>query len=100
MVQKTGISPSGADYIDWKVVINQNSINLSNIVLEDDFSGKSLSLDTSSVNLYKQTLLSNGSFATGSGQNGIDISSPATLTRITLNTTLQPGFSTSRCRIQ
>lgn len=80
MVQKTGISPSGADYIDWKVVINQNSINLSNIVLEDDLSGKSLSLDTSSVNLYKQTLLSNGSFASGSGPNGIDISSPVPLT--------------------
>ena len=78
-LKKTGQSPTGADYIDWQVVINQNQINLgTDVVLQDELPAH-LTLDTYSVALYQQTLQSNGSFETGSGPYGIDASNPVTI---------------------
>ncbi|HEX2939297.1 MAG TPA: SpaA isopeptide-forming pilin-related protein [Ruminiclostridium sp.] len=81
VVSKSGTTVNGADYIDWKVVINQNQINLNDITLEDDLNSQPISLDTTSVKLYKQTLQADGSFKSGSGPNNIDITSPIVLTK-------------------
>jgi len=55
VINKTGTQVSGANYINWTVQINSNSLNLSNIVIEDHLQ-EGLTLDTDSIKLYKMNV--------------------------------------------
>lgn len=64
VVSKSGTTStdSNVDYIDWSVQINQNAVQISNGVISDTLPG-GLTLDTSSVKLYQQTLQTDGTYA-------------------------------------
>ncbi len=55
VINKTGTQVSGANYINWTVQINSNSLNLSNIVIEDHLQ-EGLTLDAGSIKLYKMNV--------------------------------------------
>lgn len=52
---------SNVDYVDWTVQINQNAVVIQDGTISDTLSS-GLTLDTSSITLYQQTLQSNGSY--------------------------------------
>jgi uncharacterized surface anchored protein len=83
VVNKTDKTTAGADYIDWKVIINQNEIDLNDVVLDDTLQAH-LILDTSTIGLYQQTLQSSGAFAAGTvtadNPFGIDMNQSVPLT--------------------
>ncbi|WP_159033383.1 SpaA isopeptide-forming pilin-related protein [Ethanoligenens harbinense] len=64
VVSKSGSTStsSNVDYIDWSVQINQNAVQISNGVISDTLPA-GLTLDTSSVKLYQQTLQTDGTYA-------------------------------------
>ena len=64
VIKKSADYQWGNDYIDWNVVINSNSISMGNVTIEDDLQ-EGLELDTTSIELYKQILDSNGNLVKG-----------------------------------
>ena len=64
MIKKSADYQYGNDYIDWNVIINSNSISMGKVTIEDDLQ-EGLELDTTSVELYKQTLNTNGTLVKG-----------------------------------
>lgn len=64
VIKKSADYQYGNDYIDWNVIINSNSISMGKVTIEDDLQ-EGLELDTTSVELYKQTLNTNGTLVKG-----------------------------------
>ncbi|MGG7212518.1 SpaA isopeptide-forming pilin-related protein [Clostridium nigeriense] len=64
VIKKSANYENGKDYIDWNVIINSNSISMGKVTIEDDLQ-EGLELDTTSVELYKQTLNTNGTLVKG-----------------------------------
>ncbi|WP_027633997.1 SpaA isopeptide-forming pilin-related protein [Clostridium hydrogeniformans] len=64
LVNKSAIYTMGNSYIDWNVTINSNKIPLKDASIIDVLQ-EGLELDTTSVQLFKQTLSSNGTLVKG-----------------------------------
>ncbi|MDZ7548302.1 collagen binding domain-containing protein, partial [Clostridium perfringens] len=64
IIDKSADYKIGNDYIDWNIDINSNSIQLDNAKVQDILQ-EGLELDTTSVELYNQTLNSNGTLTKG-----------------------------------
>ncbi|RKD25892.1 hypothetical protein BEP19_02895 [Ammoniphilus oxalaticus] len=73
VVAKGGSIVNGEPTIEWKVTINQNKLLLGKAILTDVLP-EGLTLDTSSVKLYKQELDVNGNLTKGIEVNGLDAS--------------------------
>ncbi|MCF0149631.1 MAG: hypothetical protein HUJ77_14700, partial [Clostridium sp.] len=64
VISKAANYQLGNDYIDWNVIINSNSIPMGKVILEDNLQ-EGLELDTATVELYNQTLNSDGKLIKG-----------------------------------
>jgi LPXTG-motif cell wall-anchored protein/uncharacterized repeat protein (TIGR01451 family) len=64
IIDKSADYKIGNDYIDWNIDINSNSIQLDDAKVQDILQ-EGLELDTTSVELYNQTLNSNGTLTKG-----------------------------------
>nr|WP_272878445.1 SpaA isopeptide-forming pilin-related protein [Clostridium sp. Cult3] len=64
VISKKGNYKNGDNFIDWEVVINQNQLPISNVILEDTLQ-EGLELDTSSVELFKLVVDKDGKYNEG-----------------------------------
>ena len=64
VISKTGEYTAGNKYIDWTVIINTNTIPLSDAVITDTFQ-EGLALDTNTLQLYHMNIEPDGSLTEG-----------------------------------